>query len=47
MFDKIDLQRIATAAAGMLLLAAVAMIGTAAPAGAARGDGQMPVFIAK
>ena len=44
---KIDLQRIATAASAMLLLAAVAMIGTAAPAGAARGDGRIAVFIAK
>ena len=47
MLDKIDLQRIATAAAGMLLLATVAMIGTPAPAGAARGDGQTAVLIAK
>ena len=47
MFDRIDFQRIATAAAGMLLLATVAMIGTAAPAGAARGDGLTAVFIAK
>ena len=47
MLDQINIQRIATAAAGMLLLATVAMIGTAAPAGAARGDGQNAVFIAK
>ncbi len=47
MFDRIDLQRLLAAAAGGLLLAAVAMIGTAAPAGAARGDGHAAVFIAK
>ena len=47
MFDRIDLQRLLTAAAGGLLLATVAIIGTAAPAGAARGDGQTAVFIAK